>query len=140
MAHRTVRQAPPAAREPRPGLPDDPRARVTTPTAECPVEVTLAALRGRWTTLLVRELLSGDVYAYSELAAALPQLSDKVLVERLTQLTDAGVVRRTRTPGWPPAVTYELTSHGRELGQVLQALWDWGAKAPAAREKEAVTP
>ncbi|GHC49470.1 winged helix-turn-helix transcriptional regulator [Streptomyces flavofungini] len=140
MAHRTVRQAPPATREPRPGLPDDPRARVPAPSPDCPVEVTLAALRGRWTTLLVRELLAGDVYAYSELAAALPQLSDKVLAERLAQLTAAGVVRRTRTPGWPPTVTYELTSHGRDLGPVLQALWDWGAQHPAPREEETVTP
>ncbi|MEI5103811.1 helix-turn-helix domain-containing protein [Streptomyces sp. PmtG] len=88
MAHRTVRQAPP----PPPGLPDDPRARVPAPSPDCPVEVALAALRGRWTTLVVRELLGGDVYAYSELAAALPQLSDKVLAERLAQLRTAGVV------------------------------------------------
>ncbi|MFD9908900.1 winged helix-turn-helix transcriptional regulator [Streptomyces sp. NPDC059063] len=150
MAHRTVRQALPARRdqalpdprEPRPGLPDDPRARVLVPSPDCPVEVALGALRGRWTTLVVRELLAGDVYAYSELAAALPQLSDKVLAERLTQLVGAGVVRRTRTSGWPPTVTYQLTPHGRELGPVLQALWDWGtaASGPGASEEEADTP
>ncbi|EPH44001.1 helix-turn-helix domain-containing protein [Streptomyces aurantiacus] len=139
MAHRTVSNGLAAPREPRPGLPDDPRARVTAPTSACPVEVTLAALRGRWTTLVVRELLDGDVYAYSELAAALPQLSDKVLAERLVQLVEAGVARRTRTPGWPSTVTYRLTPHGRELGPVLQALWDWGAAAPVPgqpREEE----
>ncbi|GGR70069.1 hypothetical protein GCM10010252_05280 [Streptomyces aureoverticillatus] len=47
-------------------------------------------LRGRWTTLVVRGLPAGGVYAYSELAAALPGLSDKVLTERLAQLVDAG--------------------------------------------------
>ncbi|GGO35002.1 helix-turn-helix domain-containing protein [Streptomyces lasiicapitis] len=140
MAHRTVRNVLAAPREPHPGLPDDPRARVTAPSPDCPVEVTLAALRGRWTTLVVRELLASDVYAYSELASALPQLSDKVLAERLTQLTAAGVIRRKRTPGWPPTVTYELTPHGRELGPVLQALWDWGTAAAAATTEEAGTP
>ncbi|MFF8815810.1 winged helix-turn-helix transcriptional regulator [Streptomyces pactum] len=122
MTHPTVRH----------GLPDDPRARVAAPDPDCPVEIALAALRGRWTTLVVRELLRGD-HSYSELAAALPRLSDKVLTDRLAQLTDAGVVRRTRTPGWPPAVRYELTAHGRRLGPVLQALWDWGAAAPPPR-------
>ncbi|MGA4839940.1 winged helix-turn-helix transcriptional regulator [Streptomyces sp. G45] len=125
MAHRTVRRTPSA-----PGLPDDPRARVPAPDPDCPVEIALAALRGRWTTLVVRELLDGATRTYSELAARLPQLSDKVLTDRLAQLAAAGVVQRTRTPGWPPAVTYRLTPHGRELGPVLQALWDWGATRP----------
>lgn len=121
MTHPTVRH----------GLPDDPRAEVVEPDPDCPVEIALAALRGRWTTLVVRELLRGG-HSYSELAAALPGLSDKVLTDRLAQLTGAGVVRRTRTSGWPPSVRYELTAHGRRLGPVLQALWDWGAARPPA--------
>lgn len=130
MTHRTVSQG--AAQ----GLPDDPRARVGAPTPACPVEITLDALRGRWTTLIVRELLRAGPCAYSELGAVLPQLSDKVLTERLAHLVAAGVVLRTRTPGWPSTVTYELTPHGRELGPVLQALWDWGAHVPASSTAE----
>ncbi|MFF9198398.1 winged helix-turn-helix transcriptional regulator [Streptomyces sp. NPDC014779] len=122
MTHRTVGH--PA------GLPDDLHARVATPTPACPVEITLAALHGRWTTLVVRELLRGD-RSYSELRTALPALSDKVLSERLAQLGAAGVVSRDRRPGWPPRVRYALTPRGRRLGPVLQALWDWGAEAPA---------
>ncbi|MET8683845.1 helix-turn-helix domain-containing protein [Streptomyces sp. NPDC004732] len=113
----------------RPGLPDDALAEIAAPSPACPVEITLAALRGRWTTLVVRELLRHESLAYGELAAALPTLSDKVLTERLAQLVSAGVAHRTRTPGWPATVTYELTPHGRQLGPVLQALWDWGAGA-----------
>ncbi|WP_229925621.1 winged helix-turn-helix transcriptional regulator [Streptomyces longispororuber] len=130
MAHRTVSKPGPDGCAPLPGLPDDPRARVTAPRPDCPVEVALAALRGRWTTLVVRELLAGDPYTYSELAARLPELSDKVLSDRLAHLAAAGVVLRTRTRGRPATVTYRLTARGRELGPVLQALWDWGAAAP----------
>ncbi|MGW7336656.1 winged helix-turn-helix transcriptional regulator [Streptomyces sp. NPDC054808] len=111
------------------GLPDDPRADVTAPTPECPVEITLAALHGRWTTLVIRELLRGD-HSYSELRAALPVMSDKVLSDRLAHLTRAGVVDRDRRPGWPPRVRYTLTPNGHRLGPVLQALWDWGAHLP----------
>ncbi|MGW4055258.1 winged helix-turn-helix transcriptional regulator [Streptomyces sp. NPDC004779] len=119
MTHRTVGHPP--------GLPDDdPRARVDAPAPDCPVEIALAALRGRWTTLVVRELLGGE-RGYSELRAALPSLSDKVLSERLAHLAEAGVVTRERHPGWPPTVRYALTPRGRGLGPVLQALWDWGA-------------
>ncbi|WP_244328640.1 winged helix-turn-helix transcriptional regulator [Streptomyces marokkonensis] len=127
MTHRTVGH--PA------GLPDDPHANVTAPTPECPVEIALAALHGRWTTLVVRELLRGD-RSYSQLRAALPTLSDKVLSDRLSQLREAGVVERDRRPGWPPRVRYTLTPSGHRLGPVLQALWDWGAQA-LARPNEA---
>ncbi|MFE6165804.1 winged helix-turn-helix transcriptional regulator [Streptomyces sp. NPDC056486] len=93
------------------------------------MKITLTALRGRWTTLIVRELLRADAhadgsyadgsyadgsYAYSELASTFPELSDKVLTERLA------AHGRLRTH-----------PHGRELGPALQALWDWGARMPA---------
>ncbi|WP_228079530.1 winged helix-turn-helix transcriptional regulator [Streptomyces profundus] len=131
MTHPTVRHQ--AHPPPRPGLPDDPLARTAQPHRDCPVEVTLAALRGRWTTLLVRELLRAQApLGYSALAAALPELSDKVLTDRLRQLAASGVVRRERRAGWPPTVTYRLTERGRALGPVLQALWDWGT-APDSR-------
>ncbi|MEU2131330.1 helix-turn-helix domain-containing protein [Streptomyces sp. NPDC018352] len=122
MTHRTVGH--PA------GLPDEPYAKIGVPNPACPVEITLAALHGRWTTLVVREPLRGD-RSYSELRAALPTLSDKVLSDRLAQLGEAGVVERDRHPGWPPRVRYALTPRGHRLGPVLQALWDWGAEAPA---------
>ncbi|MEU0629818.1 helix-turn-helix domain-containing protein [Streptomyces sp. NPDC005989] len=96
MTHRTVGH--PA------GLPDEPYANIGVPNPACPVEITLAALHGRWTTLVVRELLRGD-RSYSELRAALPTLSDKVLSDRLAQLGEAGVVetgRVCRTPGRTP--------------------------------------
>lgn len=126
MAHQTVGDAPSPIGRSRPGLPDDPYAQVTEPTQDCPVEVALDALRGRWTTLVVRELLQGE-RAYSELRQALPALSDKVLSDRLAHLAQAGVLTRRRTTGWPPTTHYELTARGHDLGPVLQALWDWGS-------------
>lgn len=108
------------------GLPDDELAQVRQPSSHCPVEIALGALRGRWTTLVVRELLRAP-HTFTQLRHALPALSDKVLADRLAQLTEYGVLARERTPGWPPAVRYRLTGRGRALGPVLQALWDWGA-------------
>ncbi|WP_245690826.1 winged helix-turn-helix transcriptional regulator [Sinosporangium album] len=101
------------------------------------MEITLATLHGRWTTLLIREFLRGD-HTFTELRHTLPALSDKVLSDRLAHLTNAGVLERRRLPSWPPRVHYTLTAHGRRLGPVLQALWDWGAQheSPPSSEFE----
>jgi DNA-binding HxlR family transcriptional regulator len=131
VTHQAVGHLVPPARPARPGLPDDPRADVAGPTPSCPVEITLEALRGRWTTLVIRELLRGE-RSFTQLRAALPALSDKVLSDRLTHLVDVGVLDRRRQPGWPPRVSYALTPQGHRLGPVLQALWDWGATDAAA--------
>ncbi|MFE2750428.1 winged helix-turn-helix transcriptional regulator [Actinosynnema sp. NPDC059335] len=103
----------------------DPHGEVDHPVPDCPVEVTLHALRGRWTTLIVRELLAGE-RSFGDLAAALPALSDKVLADRLTQLAASGVVVRAREPGWPSRVRYSLTPRGEALRGVLEAMWVWG--------------
>ncbi|MEU8471470.1 winged helix-turn-helix transcriptional regulator [Streptomyces sp. NPDC029006] len=61
-------------------------------------------------------------------AGELPRVmgSDKVLSDRLAQLTSAGVIERHRTPGWPPRVRYVLTSQGRALEPVMRSMWEWG--------------
>ncbi|MER7763987.1 helix-turn-helix domain-containing protein [Streptomyces sp. NPDC097619] len=100
--------------------------------AGCPVDITLGVLGGRWTPLVLREFLRRGELTYSELSAALPALSDKVLSERLARLGAAGVVERHRTPGWPARVRYVLTPEGRELEPVVRGLWEWGAARRAA--------
>ncbi|MEV6677198.1 helix-turn-helix domain-containing protein [Streptomyces erythrochromogenes] len=110
-------------------LADCPDSALVPPAGEprCPVDVTLTALGGRWTPLVLREFLRRGQATYSELSAALPVLSDKVLSDRLAQLTRAGVIERHRTPGWPPRVRYVLTGRGRALEPVVDSMWEWGS-------------
>ncbi|MCB5163901.1 helix-turn-helix transcriptional regulator [Streptomyces bambusae] len=120
MTHQTVGHGP---------LADCPDTALVPPgrdAPQCPVDITLAALSGRWTPLVLREFLRRGEATYSELSAALPTLSDKVLSDRLAHLTAAGVVERHRTPGWPPRVRYALTATGRRLEPVIHTMWEWG--------------
>ncbi|GAU71035.1 hypothetical protein SSP35_26_00060 [Streptomyces sp. NBRC 110611] len=122
-------EVPPASRGDQDGpLADCPDSALVPPGREprCPIDITLAALAGRWTPLVLREFLRRGRATYSELSAALPALSDKVLSDRLAQLTDAGVIERHRTPGWPPRVRYVLTAQGRTLEPVMRSMWEWG--------------
>jgi DNA-binding HxlR family transcriptional regulator len=86
----------------------------------------------RWTGAIIRSMLTGAT-RYSEIVAAVPGLSDRLLSERLKELEHEGIVERTVTPSTPVRVDYSLTEKGRALGDVVRevAQWAerWGEKA-----------
>lgn len=89
------------------------------------MEVALAAVAGRWTTLLLRELMHGP-RSFSQLRVALPRLSAKVLSERLATLARADLVECERQKGFPSHVIYQLTPVGRTLRPLLIELYRTG--------------
>lgn len=88
----------------------------------------------RWTGLLVDLLLQRPA-RFNELATALPQLSKRVLSERLAEMQDAGLVHREVDSGRPLSVTYRLTDRGQRLGPAMDALRVW-AGAPVDEHGE----
>ncbi len=80
----------------------------------------------RWTGALIRTLLDGRL-RYSDLKAAVPDISDRMLSERLKELEAEGIVTRIVTPDTPVRVEYELTDKGRALHEPLRALGDWAS-------------
>jgi DNA-binding HxlR family transcriptional regulator len=89
------------------------------------VEVALAAVGGRWTTLVLRELMHGPL-SFSGLRLALPTLSAKVLSERLAGLEQQGLVGCRRHTGFPPRTVYRLTPAGERLRPLLVELYRTG--------------
>ncbi|MDH6590025.1 DNA-binding HxlR family transcriptional regulator [Streptomyces sp. SAI-133] len=90
----------------------------------------------RWMGPLIDLLLQRPA-RFSELHAALPALSKRVLSDRLSELADVGLVEREVVPGPPVAVTYRLTERGRGLGPAMDALRVW-AGAPTDGNGRAV--
>ena len=90
----------------------------------CPTEFTLAVLDGKWKTVILCYLKERP-FRYAELRKLVPRLSDKVLTERLRDLTKSGLVVRQETAG-SRATTYTLTHQGRSLSALLQHLYSWG--------------
>ncbi|MEV0286961.1 MULTISPECIES: helix-turn-helix domain-containing protein [unclassified Kribbella] len=95
-------------------------------------EEAFALLGKRWSGLLIDLLLQRPA-RFNELAAALPELSKRVLSDRLTELQDAGLVQREVSEGPPVTVTYRLTERGRGLEPAMDALRIW-AGAPTDAE------
>jgi DNA-binding HxlR family transcriptional regulator len=105
----------------------------------CPYYHEAVELVGRrWTGAILRVLMDGPL-RFSEVAQAVPELSDRLLSERMKELEARGIVDRTVLPGPPLRVEYELSRMGRELEPALSELERWarrwlaGRRSPAAQ-------
>ncbi len=81
----------------------------------------------RWNGAIVYVLLDGPC-RFNELLAKVPNLSDRLLAERLRELEAAGMVTREVHPGPPVRVVYELTDAGHALSDVIQGISQWAER------------
>lgn len=81
----------------------------------------------RWTGAVLRALLLGAT-RFSELRAAVPGLSDRMLSERLRELQEEGIVERHVYDETPVRVEYTLTAKGNGLHAAVKELSDWAEK------------
>jgi DNA-binding HxlR family transcriptional regulator len=93
----------------------------------------------RWSGVILRALLHGAT-RFTDLRAAVPGLSDRMLAERLRELQEEGIVERHVHPQTPVRVEYTLTRKGRELNASVDALADWADKWIAAEHEPAGRP
>jgi DNA-binding HxlR family transcriptional regulator len=81
----------------------------------------------RWTGAILQALLPGP-RRFSEIAHAVPEISDRLLSARLRELEGKGIVVRQVLAGSPIRVRYTLTPKGRALEPALLALRVWGRR------------
>lgn len=90
----------------------------------CSVARAHEALGGRWTLLVVRELLCGS-RRFNDIRRGIPRISRTMLSERLQELVHLGAVARSHGGHSPE---YDLTEAGRELAPLVGALGTWGQR------------
>lgn len=78
----------------------------------------------RWTGLILRTLCGGP-RRFSEIAAIIPDMSERMLSERFRELEEAGIINRKVYPETPVRIEYELTEKGRGLHPVVEAVQEW---------------
>ena len=89
----------------------------------------------RWAGAIVCILLNGPA-RYNELRAAIPDINDRMLAERLRELEAEHLVIRTVLPESPIRVEYTLTEKGRALEAAITAIGRWAERwIPAPAEK-----
>lgn len=81
----------------------------------------------RWTGAVIQQLLSGRK-RYAELRGGIPDISDRMLSERLRELEQEEIVARLVVPETPVRVEYELTAKGRALERSLSEISRWAQR------------
>jgi DNA-binding HxlR family transcriptional regulator len=100
----------------------------------CPLYHEAIELIGRrWTGAIVSVLIHRTTLRFGEIADSVPELSDRLLSERMKELEARGVVIRTVHNGRPVRVEYELTEMGRELAPAVRELEQWARRWLAQR-------
>jgi DNA-binding HxlR family transcriptional regulator len=92
----------------------------------------------RWTGAIISLLLQTRC-RYATLRDAIPDITDRMLSERLQELESEGIVERTVIPETPVRVEYSLTKKGRALATAVEAISDWAHRwgaTPAAEAKQ----
>jgi DNA-binding HxlR family transcriptional regulator len=89
----------------------------------------------RWTGAILHVLLRGRT-RYADLRSSVPEISDRMLSERLRELEHAEIVVRHVSAEPPVRVDYELTAKGRALEPALAAIGAWAEKWVAPEERQ----
>lgn len=96
--------------------------------ALCPkFEAAFELLGKRWTGLIIQVMLNGPK-RFSDFQEVIPNLSPRMLTERLKELEEHGVVVRQVYPEMPVRIEYELTDKGRDLQNVMTEVQAWASK------------
>lgn len=90
----------------------------------CPVAKTAEIFAQRWTPLVVRELCFGP-RRFNEVHSGVPLMSRALLVQRLAELEEAGVVA---TEPLAQGKLYSLTRAGQQMGDLVALMSDWGQR------------
>src|ERR1700735_4813829 len=96
----------------------------------CPYYHQAVELIGRrWTGAIIETLIqAAGPLRFSSIAAAVPDLSDRMLSDRLKELESNRLVERTVYPGPPVRVQYALTHAGLQLAPALDELKRWAQR------------
>ena len=92
---------------------------------KCPVETALDVLAGKWKILILWYLRS-ETKRFNELQKLLPRTTQKMLIQKLRELEEDGIIHREVYAEVPPKVEYSLTEYGETLKPIIKQLYLWG--------------
>src|SRR5258708_34181921 len=91
----------------------------------CPIDAMLSVVDGRWKGTILWRLSSGPMRT-SELRRSIPEITERMLIRHLQELTRDGILIRRQEKVVPPCVRYSISNYGLTLVPVLEVICGWG--------------
>jgi DNA-binding HxlR family transcriptional regulator len=102
----------------------------------CPINLTLEVLGDRWSLIVIRDLMFGNRRHYRELLnQSEERIASNILADRLSRLTDVGLITRSDDATHSQKVIYSLTEAAIQLVPLLAQMGAWGRKHRPASEE-----
>jgi DNA-binding HxlR family transcriptional regulator len=94
----------------------------------CPLEIVHDIVRGKWKTIILFQLRSGNV-TLSELEHGIEGITQKMLLQQLRELQQFGLVDKKEFQGYPLHVEYFLTEQrGRKMLEAIRIMQEIGVE------------
>ena len=102
----------------------------------CPINLTLETLGDRWSLIIIRDVMFGNLRHYRDLLNnSLEGIASNILADRLKKLVDRGLLTTSPDPTHKQKTIYSLTEPAIQLVPLLAQMGAWGRRyTPATRE------
>ncbi len=90
------------------------------------IEGLMKILGRKWKPAIMFCLVFSGPKRFTELKKLIPDITQKMLTQRLRELERDGLVKRTFYEEIPPRVEYEITELGSSVDPIFNALCAWG--------------
>lgn len=94
---------------------------------QCPLEVTVKAISGKWKCVILWHLRMGKL-RFGQLRNCLPGITNKILSKQLKDLEEKNLVCREVFASIPLRVEYSLTETGKAVVPILKSMYEIGLK------------
>lgn len=95
----------------------------------CPINLTLETFGDRWSLIVLRDIMFGNVRTFRALLAGnLEGIASNILADRLKRLTDKGLLTRSEDPAHKQRVIYALTDKAIDLVPLMAVMGSWGLR------------
>lgn len=94
-------------------------------TNGCPITSTVIQIGGRWKIIILWQLKDGPK-RYNEIRKAIPNISEKMLIQQLKELVLNSWVDKKDFNEIPPRTEYSLTKLGSSFMPILENICQWG--------------
>jgi DNA-binding HxlR family transcriptional regulator len=88
---------------------------------------TMNVLRGKWKLPILGALLFGKK-RFTDIQRSIPRITPRMLSKELRDLEMNGIINRKVYDTIPVTIEYELTSSGKSIRDVIDAMFEWGLK------------